>query len=112
MAADKRRFQETIIVVQGSSEFPFDMMRYDRACPYAEQDSLAIARTMRDEGPGSRPAHASGPARQRIVLRAYGEPGSGVHVTHPRWRSFGWEVMWSGDQATFQSSESTFRRVS
>jgi hypothetical protein len=70
--------------VEGSGEFPVDMLRYDSAWPSSESDSYRIS------------AHYGMPdakacERRKVELKAYGwhkrwEPNQA------RWRSFGWNV--------------------
>ena len=71
--------------VQGRGEFPVDMLRYDLCWPATETDSNLID-----------PPRVAGLAKQRIItLRSLkGTP------TFARWRSFGWEVLWT-DQETY-----------
>lgn len=72
MRGIKKTIYETYLVVEGSGDFPFDMLRYDSCVPLDEQDARAIERS----------------ERRRIVLarRAVNDDGG----TPGRWASFGW----------------------
>lgn len=62
-------------VVEGSGEFPFDMLRYDQAVPLREIEIDGVYSSGRQD-------------KRRIQLRSYaGGP------TTVRWRSFGWNVV-------------------
>lgn len=64
--------------VEGSGNFPFDMLRYDRCWPKFETtDSTAIERT-------TIPRHQG---VERVTLVGLDEPTEG------RWKSFGWRVV-------------------
>lgn len=71
----KKSTQPIKIIVQGATAFPIDMLRYDRAWPRTERDSLKIASTW-DGGAGL----------QEIELLSLDMPN------HDRWVSFGWKV--------------------
>ena len=58
-------------VVEGSGKFPLDMLRYDRCCPFQQED----VNWMESEG-----------RRSAMMLSYKGPP------TVERWRSFGWTV--------------------
>ncbi|AZS12595.1 hypothetical protein HWB99_gp059 [Mycobacterium phage DrLupo] len=65
--------------VHGRSNFPIDMLRYDRATPHSERDSKQIV--------PATGCHSGGTiAGYDIELQSNREPTIG------RWRSFGWEV--------------------
>lgn len=64
-------------VVEGSHDFPIDMLRYDRCWPRSEDQAIAVA-----------PYHFSQFREKRQVkLRGLNEPTDG------RWESFGWRVV-------------------
>lgn len=77
MSRKTLRVFESFLVVEGSGEFPWDMLRYDSAFPLTEIDSYR----MRD----------TDDALRRIVLRRRSVNESGG--TADRWRSFGWRVV-------------------
>jgi hypothetical protein len=64
-----------LILVEGDSSFPIDMLRYDRATPATERDSKEIERSFRR---GERTPF-------KLILMAQ-------KVTYDRWFSFGWEA--------------------
>lgn len=65
------------VTVRGANLFPIDMLRYDEAYPYSEEDSHRIARDFN-----------SGAEELRDVeLRTMNMPNVA------RWASFGWEVV-------------------
>lgn len=68
----------SVWIMRGSLAFPIDMLRYDSAHPYREEDSNTIARSVRHEG-------SEGADEVRVVMR--GQPTEG------RWKSFGWKVV-------------------
>lgn len=63
----------TVFVVEGGGDFPMDMLRYDRCCPYQEADSATIG----------------GEGRRQVAVMV---PGGGS-LTEARWESFGWKVV-------------------
>lgn len=74
--AKRKQGERWMFTVQGSGEFPFDMLRYDECWPYYGEDSTRLS------GSFDR-------ALRRVVLatRKEGNPTDG------RWHSFGWEVV-------------------
>lgn len=60
--------------VEGSGEFPFDMLRYDSCWPYEGQDAGNMANHERH--------------RRRIALQT-----DGLGPTAKRWESFNWSVV-------------------
>jgi len=73
--------QRKIFTVEGSGEFPFDMLRYDHAWPYTEaHDSHLLSSETRE--------------RRRVVLMT----DSPQAPTVGRWESFGWRVVGMGEQ--------------
>ena len=65
------------LVVEGRGSFPFDMLRYDAAFPYEQEDA------------GKLEAHHN--ERRRVVLCRRGvNENSG---TEGRWKSFGWPML-------------------
>ena len=89
MARFKFTHGVTVLVVVGSGEFPFDMLRYDSACPLAEADSSAMGRD------GARV----------VCLRMFSVSPDAAHAAK-RWESFSWRVAWHGglDEFTGQRS--------
>lgn len=65
----------TILVVEGSGEFPFDMLRYDSCCPDTEDESHKLDRGQ----------------RRQVKLRRFSVNALGA--TARRWESFGWRVV-------------------
>ncbi len=65
------------LVVEGRGEFPFDMLRYDSAFPYREEDSSKLK-------PGRH-------EMRRVVLCRRGV--NALRSTVARWSSFGWQVL-------------------
>jgi len=64
--------------VEGSHEFPWDMLRYDRCWPKSEDQITSLA-----------PFHRSSSynEKRQVKLRGLNEPTDG------RWMSFGWRVV-------------------
>lgn len=67
---------EKFVVVEGTGDFPLDMLRYDCAFPATEHDS-AIA------------SHYSNRRAVALILRSVNDNGP----TDPRWTSFLWKVI-------------------
>jgi hypothetical protein len=68
-----------VFQVQGSGEFPFDMLRYDSCWPSrSDPDVIAMA-----------PHHRSSRLKEKRTVELVGlrEPTAG------RWESFGWRVV-------------------
>lgn len=61
------------VIVSGRGAFPIDMLRFDRATPYAEADSGLIARSFDERTP------------RCVKLFMPGRPTT-------RWASFGWHI--------------------
>lgn len=59
------------VEVAGAGQFPFDMLRYDRATPYMEEDSAIMG--------------ASDARHLRVRMEQL--------PTTDRWKSFGWRVL-------------------
>ncbi len=76
-AADRPRMRYDYIV-QGTGEFPYDMLRYDRAFPYSEFDAGGMTHAA---------SRLDASAPRRVDLSSYSRPTQG------RWRSFGWEII-------------------
>lgn len=68
---------EWYLVVEGSGSFPFDMLRYDSAFPYTQEDAAAME-SHRIE-------------RRRVVVCRRGV--NQTDATRARWASFGWRVV-------------------
>lgn len=71
-----KRFYEVRFTVEGEGTFPFDMLRYDSACPATEADSAAIDRR------GIRRINL-----RRFTLERRREGNKA------RWESFGWTIL-------------------
>ena len=70
---------ETTIIVQGSGQFPWDMLRYDSAWPADQESSAAFEQIARNRG------HVPDDMKPlEIKLRCAGKP------TPARWSSFLW----------------------
>lgn len=65
----------TTIVVEGSGDFPFDMLRYDQCYPASERDSYLMG---------------YGHKRQVTLTRS---SVNAMPPTYRRWASFLWEVV-------------------
>ena len=63
--------------VEGSSRFPFDMLRYDRCWPATEGESITLAQQAADNT-----------GKRIIGLMSTTKP-----PTEGRWASFGWKVV-------------------
>lgn len=69
-----------VFCVHGRSNFPIDMLRYDRATPHTERDAHQIV--------PATGCHSGGTiSGYDIELQSHQPPSRG------RWRSFGWEVV-------------------
>lgn len=77
-----KEFFEIQYVVEGSGEFPIDMLRYDRSCPATEADAHKISR----EGV------------RRITLLRFSQGNASPNAD--RWESFRWKILatryWDG----------------
>ena len=67
------------VVVVGRGQFPIDMLRYDRAHPRSEADSVAMAEAR--------------PRRRAVEVVCTGADTPTVG----RWESFGWAVVATGE---------------
>ena len=82
MARQKRpkaEYRKTEIVVRGSGDFPFDMLRYDNAVPVTSEDASKIANV--DDSF----------VHREVKLERFSYEGD--KATADRWRSFGWIVI-------------------
>lgn len=70
-----------IVTVESENDFPIDMLRYDLATPYSEQDSGKIQSSFRPKRRAT-----TNNATQTITVTMPREPTVG------RWASFGWRV--------------------
>lgn len=79
---------ETYIVVKGSGDFPFDMLRYDMCHPMRTEDAVNMA-----------PCAGAGhwPEERAVILVHRGVQKIGKLPTLERWRSFGWVVACYGE---------------
>jgi hypothetical protein len=75
-----RKTQIDSFIVEGSSRFPLDMLRYDVCVPHSSEDVQKIQDTVR-EFPEST-------VRIKLLLRKAVRT-----ITLGRWRSFGWQVV-------------------
>lgn len=78
MSRKRTTHYQVPFTVWGCSDFPIDMLRYDRAIPASEADSHLITET----GNRSRVIH----------LVRFVQPGMQENPTIDRWKSFGWVV--------------------
>lgn len=69
---------ESLLVVEGRGDFPFDMLRYDSCLPSEEKDSNQMIRSF-------------APEPRRIVLRR--RSINATYGTPDRWRSFSWSLL-------------------
>ena len=79
---NKMTYWKQVIVVEGSGQFPFDMLRYDDCIPRHESEMHKLDFKMWD--PTSR-------EKRRIELTRFS--ANGEPPTEERWRSFGWRVV-------------------
>lgn len=68
----------TQYTVEGSFDFPIDMLRYDQSWPLHESESVLIENSINERHPVG---------RTTIKLSCIGQPEP------DRWRSFGWQVI-------------------
>lgn len=71
------KFYELHFTVEGSGDFPTDMLRYDQCFPKDSPDARAI---LDSESDGRRSVHL------------IGRNSTDYYPTVDRWRSFGWTV--------------------
>lgn len=83
MKSKKKMVYEWFIVVDGSGEFPLDMLRYDSCFPHTENDSYAIT-------------HHTGKRRILLCRRGVNE----THASEGRWKSLGWAVVYASTSLT------------
>lgn len=81
--AKPSKVYRTILIVEGSGDFPIDMLRYDACCPDKEEDSFSI--TQQKVHPEARAGH------RQVKLRRFSVNGLPANVD--RWRSRGWDVV-------------------
>jgi hypothetical protein len=89
------------LVVEGSTPFPLDMLRYDSAVPASEEESRQIERC------ASHSAVFVG--KVKIALRRFAveddydtrQPSDTPMMANRRWESFGWRVV------SYEREEST-----
>lgn len=71
---------ETRFTVEGTGQFPLDMLRYDRCFPAKGEDAISMAND-----------HIRVPRRIQLDVR---HPFKGDRmVTRERWASFGWTLV-------------------
>lgn len=79
---DRRTVEVVRFVVEGTGDFPSDMLRYDCCFPVDESEARGIAGWARAAGGVLKP--------RRVTLE---HRGSGRAPTAARWQSFGWRVV-------------------
>lgn len=77
MKPKAKKVYEWFLVVEGRGPFPIDMLRYDSAFPYREEDSSLVKPVLTE--------------RRRVVLCRRGVNES--EGSSARWASFGWLVV-------------------
>lgn len=88
----RKKYERFVFTVEGSGQFPFDMLRYDCCYPYSE---VYDSNTMAAEYYGQRLA------RRRVTLVTTAE-----HSPTPgRWQSFMWRVVGPGELLGFPIQE-------
>lgn len=83
MKPQKKTVYEWFLVVEGASEFPFDMLRYDACFPFEQEDSAKLQSDKYE--------------RRRVVLIRRGVNDSAGN--EKRWASFGWRVLLATNSA-------------
>lgn len=68
-----------VFTVEGTGEFPFDMLRYDMCWPYRGEDAAQMS------------GHTAQKRRRVVVQHFDTHP-----ITEARWRSFNWQVIGEG----------------
>lgn len=77
----KTKLFRFLVRVQGQSDFPIDMLRYDALHPQTEPGAHAIARSLQE-------AYQPEP----LVIPLTGIHEAGWEPNRERWRSRGWNV--------------------
>jgi len=67
-----------MFVVQGTREFPFDMLRYDRCWPATQADVVNLS---------PHPRNSIYREQRKVMMNGLRTP------TTARWKSFGWKVV-------------------
>ncbi len=80
-----KKFEILTYEVEGTGEFPIDMLRYDSAWPYSADDALKISLQPHDGD-----AYFN---RHTVRLSTYSNNDRWKINTPARWRSFSWEVV-------------------
>lgn len=70
-----------IWTVQGTGNFPIDMLRYDSCFPASETESHKITASFQEHGP------------HKIRLARYRQSDMRAEPHYERWKSFCWEVV-------------------
>lgn len=65
------------LTVEGSGDFPVDMLRYDRCIPFTGEDAHKVG--------------AYSLEKRKVLLQMYSASKEGA--TKDRWASFGWKVI-------------------
>ncbi len=77
---------KTTFVVEGTSDFPIDMLRYDSCYPYTGSDVSGVTSPERFCSAENLSAH------RRVKLCTV-HNGRIPNLTPDRWRSFGWRIV-------------------
>ncbi len=72
----ERKLYQSEFVVEGIGDFPFDMLRYERAFPEHESDSYKL--------------NTSDEKRSVYLIKIHHDPEP--EFNHNRWKSFGWKI--------------------
>lgn len=72
-----KKSETQIFTVEGSGQFPFDMLRYDSCWPHSSMDAARLEPSRRE--------------RRRVVLETAAKSKCAA-----RWHSFGWDIIGSG----------------
>lgn len=92
----REHFYGIRFAVEGNTQFPADMLRYDRCCPLSESDAHTIEKYVsRDELSLDTRACDN----VRINLIRFSHAGKSDPCTE-RWASFGWKVIESSIEYT------------
>lgn len=83
MRRAKIEYRKTFIIVRGHGDFPFDMLRYDNACPATSADVSCMLDPERRNTPFL--------TTRDVKLERFSLDGG--KAEHARWKSFGWEVV-------------------
>lgn len=79
------------LVVSGIVQFPWDMLRYDQAWPFSQEDSAKLTRIVEN---GGRVPKNMRPCKIRLLSVA-------TELTPERWNSFLWSMKETSDASTY-----------